>query len=159
MQRLEAEVVEHQQVGTQIGLEAPLQGAVGAAAIDVLEHLVGVDEQGGVATATRLVGQRLGQVGLAHAGGAADQYVVFVADVGAGGQIQHLLAVEAGVEVEVEAFHCFGSVDGCPANAQRQLLLGTSFYLVFQQASQELDIGPLGLNGLLVTNVQRFQDA
>jgi hypothetical protein len=124
-----------------------------------LEHLVGVDEQGRVATATRLVGQRLGQVGLAHAGGAADEHVVFMADVGASGQIQHLLAVKAGVEVEVEAFQRFGGIDGCPANAQRQLLLGASFYLVFQQASQELDVGPLAFNGLLVAYIESFQDA
>jgi hypothetical protein len=39
------------------------------------------------------------------------------------------------------------------------LLLGASFHLVFQQASQELDIGPLAFNGLLVAHIQRFQDA
>jgi len=72
---------------------------------------------------------------------------------------QYLLPVETGVEVEVETFQRFGGVDGRPADAQGQLLLGTSFYLVFQQASQELDIGPLAFNGLLVANVQRLKNA
>ena len=37
-ERLEPEVIERQQVGAQIRLEAPFQGTVGAPATDVLEH-------------------------------------------------------------------------------------------------------------------------
>jgi hypothetical protein len=62
-QWLESEVVEYQQIRTQVGLKPSFQSGVGTPAVDVLEHLVGVDEQDGVASAAGLVGQGLGEVG------------------------------------------------------------------------------------------------
>ena len=40
-----------------------------------------------------------------------------LADVVAGGQLQDVLAVEAGVELEVEAFQGFGGVEGAAEQA------------------------------------------
>ncbi|MDY7029658.1 MAG: hypothetical protein SVR04_15310 [Spirochaetota bacterium] len=39
VQRLEPEVVQHRQVRAEVGLEVPLQGAISAAAVDVLEEV------------------------------------------------------------------------------------------------------------------------
>jgi hypothetical protein len=62
-------------------------------------RLVGVDEQGGVAPAAGFASQGLGEMGSSHAGWAADQHILFLANPGSGGQIQHLRPVEAGVAV------------------------------------------------------------
>jgi hypothetical protein len=64
VERFETEVVQDQQIGAEVGLEAALQGVVGATAVEILEHAIGVDEQSGVATPTGLVGQGLGQMSL-----------------------------------------------------------------------------------------------
>jgi hypothetical protein len=44
LERLEAKVVEDEQVGTEIGVEPSLPGTVGPATVEVLEHLVDTDE-------------------------------------------------------------------------------------------------------------------
>ena len=62
-QWLEPEVIQHQQVGTEVGLEASFQSAVGTPPVEVLEHTIGVDEESGVAPSTGFVGQRLGEMG------------------------------------------------------------------------------------------------
>ena len=46
MEWLQAKIIEHQQVRAEIGLEAPLKGAIGAAAIERLEQLCGRGEEG-----------------------------------------------------------------------------------------------------------------
>ena len=66
VQRLEPEVVQHQQVRAEVGLEAPLQGAISAAAVDVLEHAVGIDEQGRMTLGEKPTGQP--SAGNPHAG-------------------------------------------------------------------------------------------
>lgn len=62
-QRLEAKVVQHQQVRAQIGLESPFQGAIRPAAIQVLEEPIGVDEQGIIVPTAGFMNQGLRQVG------------------------------------------------------------------------------------------------
>ena len=64
VERFEAEVVQDQQIRAEVGLEAAFQGVVGATAVEMLEHAVGVDERSGVATTTGLVGHGLGQMSL-----------------------------------------------------------------------------------------------
>ena len=88
MEWLEAKVVQDEQVRAEIGLEAFAQRAIGATAVDVPEHAVGVDEEGGETLTTRFVGQGLREMGLAYAGRPADEQVALLADVGAGGQVE-----------------------------------------------------------------------
>ena len=117
MQRFEPKVIQHQQVGTKVGLKAAFQGAIGAATVDMLQHTVGVDEQSSKTLATGFVGQSLCKMGFADPGGSTDQHVALVVDVSAGSQIKHLLPVDVGVEVEVESFQGLGGIDGCPQRA------------------------------------------
>ena len=80
-QRLEAKVIQDEQVWTQIALQAPFEGVVGATAIDLLQHLVGVDEEHVKALSTGFMGQGLGEMRLAHSGGATDENVLLAADI------------------------------------------------------------------------------
>ena len=64
-----------------------------------------------------------------------------------------------GIEVEVEALQALGGVDGGAAQAEGQLLLGTTFDFIFDQAGQEFDVGPLAVHGLLVAGFQGLQNA
>jgi hypothetical protein len=93
------------------------------------------------------------------AGWAADEHVTFLLDIEAGGQIENLLAIDGRIEGEVEAFQGFAGVDGGPAQAQRQLLVVAAFDFVLRQAGQELNIGPLLGDGLLIADLERFEDA
>ena len=88
---LEAKVIEDQQIEAEIGLQAPFAAAIGPSAVDVAQNAVGVHKEGRVTLATGFMGQRLGQMGLAHAGGAAEEDVAFAADIGAGRQVEDLV--------------------------------------------------------------------
>jgi len=120
---------------------------------------VSAGEEHIVAAAASLVAQGLGQVRLADTGGAADQDIAFLLDVKAGGQIEDLLAVDGGIEGEVEALQGFAGVDGGPAQAERQLLVVPALDFVLHQAGEEFDVGPLLADGLLVAHLQRLEDA
>ena len=82
-----------------------------------------------------------------------------LADVVARRQVQHLLAVEAGIEAEVEALQRLGGVQAAPADAQRELLLRPPLHLVLQQPLQELDVRPLAVDRLPVAGLQRGEHA
>ena len=72
--------------------------------------------------------------------------------------VEHLLTVDRGIELEVEAFQRFGGVERGAPDTQSQLALGAPFDFVFEQASQELTIGPVFVNCLPVARVEGFQD-
>jgi len=97
-QGFEAEVVQDEQVGAKVELEATFEGPVGASTVDVLQHTVGIDEQDVVSSAASLVGEGLGQVRLtctapavrrrcrcADTGGSADEHIALLADIDASG--------------------------------------------------------------------------
>ena len=134
-------------------MESSFQSAIRTTAVDVLQHLVGVDEEGGVAPATGLMGQSLSKMSLPHTGRTADQGISLLADPGTGREVQDLLPVDAGVEVEVKPFQRLSRVDGCPPDAELELFLSAPFHFILQQPRQELDVGPLALNGLLVPHI------
>lgn len=60
MERFKVKIVQHQQIGPQIGLKPLFQSAIGAPTVDLLRHAVSVDEQRCVTFATGLVGQMPG---------------------------------------------------------------------------------------------------
>lgn len=63
LQRLEAEIIQDQQVGAEIALQTSVIGAVGTSAIEMLEHLVDGSEEGIEALTTCFMDKRLGQMG------------------------------------------------------------------------------------------------
>ena len=63
-QGLEPEVVEDEEVGTEVALQTSFEGAIGPSPIEVGQHLVGVEKEDIEALAASLVGQGVGQVGL-----------------------------------------------------------------------------------------------
>ncbi len=69
MERLEAEVIQHQQIRAQEGLKAAFVTAIRASAVELAQQFVGIGEEHIVALATRFVRQRLCQMRLADAGG------------------------------------------------------------------------------------------
>lgn len=117
-QGLEPEVIEHQQGRPRVAREALLMGAVGAATGEMGEHLGGVDEEDLVTPTTRLMGQGLRDVTLAHPGRPVDQDVFVPLDEGARREVKELGLVELGIEAEVEAFERLGGIEGGAPQAQ-----------------------------------------
>ena len=111
VQGLEPEVVEDEQVGADVGGQAALVGAVGAAAVEVRQHPRGRDEQDVEATTAGLVTERLGEVALADAGGSLDEDRLVALDEARGGEVEDLLAVDGEVEGEVESNNEYGYYD------------------------------------------------
>src|SRR3989442_3030431 len=72
-QRAQAEVIEDQQVGTQVAGESAVVRPIGAPAVEMREHLGGRREQHVLAAPALLVTERLGQVTLAGARGTDDE--------------------------------------------------------------------------------------
>ena len=87
-------------------------GAVGAAAGEVGEHLVGVDEEDLVAAAAGFVGEGLAEMALADPGRAVDEDRLVALDELAGGEVEDLGLVELGIEAEVEALEGLGGIEG-----------------------------------------------
>ena len=117
--------------------------------MEMLEHLVGVDEQHIETLPARFVGEGLSEMAFAYARRPADQHVTFLADVLTAGQVEHLLAVDGGVKAPIEALQRLSGIEGSPPHPQRELLLGPAFDLIFEQAFEKLDVGPLPLDGLV----------
>jgi len=72
-------------------------------------------------------------------------------------QVEDLLAVEVGIEVEIEAFQRFGTVESTLAQSQLELFLGAAFQLIFQSTVKELYVAPLIIDSLAVAGFQGFQ--
>ena len=101
----------------------------------------------------------LGEVGLADAGLAADQGVAALADEGAGGEVEDLLAVDARIEAEVEQLQGLGGIDRATADPEVEPLVLAALGLVLDQARQELDVRPLLGDRLLGADLERVEDA
>lgn len=71
--------------------------------------------------------------------------------------MEHLWPVDGGVEAPIEALQGFGGIEGRASYPQCQLLLGPPFDLIFEQAFEKLDRGPLALDALPVAGLPRGQ--
>jgi hypothetical protein len=131
-QWFEAKVIQDEQVRAQVRLQATFQGAIGAATVEMLQHLVGIDEEHIKTEPARLVGKRLSEMTFSYAGWATDQHVVLVPNVVTTGQLQELLAVQVRIEGKVKVLQSFGRVDGRTAQAQEELFLATAVNLIFE---------------------------
>ena len=158
-QRLEAEVVEHQHIGTRVGEQPPLVGAVGPAAVEMAEHAGGGDEDDVEAALTRLVPERLREVRFADAGRTLNEHRLVPFDEPTRGEIEDLLAIDGRIEAEIEALQRLAQIDGRAAQPELPRLLGAPFDFVFDQALEELDVGQFLPDGLLRADFERGQDA
>ena len=113
LDRFETEIIQDEQIGAQVVAQPALPGAICPATVEVLEHFLDAHEKHIKALAGGFLTKRLSQMGFTHPGRAADQQVAVLADVFAGGQLQDLLAVEVGIELEIKAFNGFGSIRAC----------------------------------------------
>src|SRR3989304_10377287 len=95
---------------------------------------------------------------LAHPRRAADEDRLFALDELASGQVHNLVAVELGVEREVVALQRLLRLESGPAQTQVELLFPASLNFVLQEAFEKFDIRPLFVNGLTMTNFERFQN-
>ena len=77
-QGFEAEVVENEQVGAEVGLKPPFQAAISPSAVEVLEHLVGVDQENSEALAGGSLSDRLGRRWVLFASMLAAPLLMFV---------------------------------------------------------------------------------
>ena len=88
LKRLEAEVIQDQQIRTQVERDPPFPGPIRPAAVEVLEHFLGVDEQHIQTLAGPHSWPRAWrEVRFAYSGRAADQQIAFLADKLTGGQV------------------------------------------------------------------------
>jgi hypothetical protein len=86
-QGFQPEVVQDEQPRPQSPAQTFRPCAIRPAAMEMLQQLVGVDEEHVIALPARFMGERLGEMARAHAGRPADQHVAFPADVLAAGQV------------------------------------------------------------------------
>ena len=98
-------------------------------------------------------------MGLPDTGLAAYQAVPPLLDELAGGQIVDGGAGDGWVEAEVETLQRLGRVHQTAPEPQVKLLAPTAFDLVQGQAAEELHVGPVLGDGLLVAQVQGLQDS
>lgn len=64
-QRFETKIVNDQQIGTQVGGQATVKGIIRAPAVEMLKHLVGINQQHIEALLTCFVSQRLAEMAFA----------------------------------------------------------------------------------------------
>jgi hypothetical protein len=157
--RLQPKIIQDQQTRSQVGGQAPVQSAVRSSAVQMLEGFLDAGKEHVESLAGRFLPKRLREVGSPDPGWAADQQIAFLTHIFAGGQVEDLLAVEVGIEVEIEAFQGLGAVEDSPAQAQLELLLGTALDFTFQGAGEELQVTPLVVDRLTIARFQGFQNS
>ena len=102
VESLQAEVVDDEQVRGSELVEASVDGCRGPCQGDVLEELLRSEVPHFVAQHTGLSAQGGGDPALARAGRSGDEDGLPVVDVGAGGELQHLLLLKSPGAVEGE---------------------------------------------------------
>lgn len=142
---LEADLVEDEELGRGVGLEGVLEGVVGEAGVEVLEH----GGARGVADAevrgARVQGEGEGEVALARAAHAGEQDVLPGGDEGERPELEDEVLVERGLEGEVECLERLALREPRLANAPLDAGLVAVADLRLQQRPEPLEPGLVGL--------------
>src|SRR5439155_14137734 len=157
-ERLEPEIIDDEQIGPEVAGEAPLVGAVRAAAVEVGEHAARAGEEHVEAAPTGFVAERLREMRFPDAGRALNQHVLVPFDEAPSRQIEDLLTRDRGIEVEVETLERLLEIEARPPQPERELLLRPAFHFVLQEALEKLDIGELLVHRLAVPEFQRLEN-
>src|SRR5437870_11192219 len=96
---------------------------------------------------------------LAEAGGAEDQRAPALGDEAQGGQIQDELLGQLGVERPIEVLECPQLRQLGLLEAALEEKIAAARQLVLDEQLQELDVGEVVVDGLLVANRQRRHEA
>ena len=114
-QRLEAEVVNDEQVHPGQLLELPIIAADRAGSLELLEHLGQCQENHVLSATDGTVSQGLGQMAFPCAAGAGNEDIGFFLQKPAGGHVQDEGPVNGRIEGEVEAFQGLLTLTAGPA--------------------------------------------
>lgn len=158
-QRFQAEVIDDQQLDARECLEAALIVAGGARGVQLAEQIRLRGEDDFVACAHRTVAARLREMTFARAAGSCDEHVGVLGDEAASGQVLDHRPVQFRDETEVELLDGLVRAESGAAHAQVELLLLAPGDLVGDEQRQEFAVGELGGNRLLVSCLQRVEDA
>lgn len=112
-----------------------------------------------MALAHRPMADGLGDVALAGAAEPDDEDRHLLVDEPAGHQLLDQGRVDLGVEGEVELIEGFVEAEGGPAQAQGELFLLAAGDLIGDEQGQELGVGHLLVDGLLVAGLERVEDS
>lgn len=80
-------------------------------------------------------------------------------DEAVGGEIDDLLAVNGGIEAEVEAFERLLEIEARATEPERELFLRPALDLVLPEPLEEVDVGELLLQSLAIAQLQGLEDA
>ena len=105
------------------------------------------------------VSDGLGDMALAGAAGADDENGDLFPDEASGHEVVDQRGVDVGIEVEAELLHGLAETEGGAPEAEVELLLCPPGDLVGDEEGEEVGIGHLGLDGLLVPGIEGVEDA
>ena len=157
LEGLQAEIIDEEQGHAGQGLEAPVVGVGSPGRLQGGEQAALGGEEHVVVAAGGLVPQGLGQVALAGAAGAGDEHRDLFGDEAAGGQVEDLGLVDAGIVGEVEIAQRLLRAAAGAADAPGELLVLAAGDLVLDEQGEELGVGQLPLHRLAVAEGQALQ--
>lgn len=157
-QGFETEIVEDEQIGAGDGLQAAFVAAIRATGCQGRQQASATRVDNVVAAFARLPAKGLRKVTFPHPAWANDDDGLMPGNELAGGQFEDELLVELGIEREIEALEGPIGLEGRPAKTQAELLLTPALQFVLEEAFEELEIGPLAIDGLAQTSIEGLEN-
>jgi hypothetical protein len=155
----QAEIVDRDHLDPGKLLKFPFVGVGGACRMELSQQLVVGDEEDIVAGAQRTMGKGLDQMRFAGADGSGNQHGGVFGNEAAGREFSDQCVVHGGAESVVETLQRLVARHLRFAQTLAELTLISACHFVLDQERQEIGIGELGFDRLLVSRRKRIQDA
>ena len=142
------EVVDDEDVGSEEAAEHPLGGVIGAGLVEVLEEVVGAQEEDVAAGAAGGVSQRAGEKRFPDADGAEEDGVLVALDEAETEEVAHAIAIEGNGGVPVEAFQGLLLVEAGAIESEGEIRVIAPVDLVLEDEFEEVEFRELRLLGI-----------
>ena len=145
----QAEVVDDQEIRSEETAESLVGGMVGARLMELLQEMIGAEEEHLVAGAAGRVTERTGEKGLSDADRPEEDYVLLALDEAEGEEIADTIAVEGDRGIPVEAFEgVLLFLEAGAAEALGEILLVAPIDFVLEDKLEEVELAELGFLGV-----------
>jgi hypothetical protein len=137
-------VIDDEDIGSEQAAEGLVGGVIGAGLVELLQEVIGAQEEHLAAGAARGVPERAGEKRLPDADRSEEDHVLLPVDEAEREKIADAITVEGDRGVPVEAFQGVLLVEAGAAEALSEIFLIAPIDLVLEQELEEVELAELG---------------
>jgi len=157
--RRKPEVIDDQEIGSQVFLKAFFPGLIGTTCQKEPEEFSGLGEEDFISEAAGLMSQSLGDMTLPHSRSAVEQNMLFLFDKRTVAKVSDQFGIELGVKGEVKAFEGLFFFEGGAGEPEVEFLRLSSFDFILDQEFQELHVSQGSALSLFEAKVQGLKES